>query len=109
MMQQLIYGKEWKTWSIPKPIAKFGAWVQDHFPLMKEGFIKPWMIDLADDHYELDISRAKNTLGWQPKHRLDKVIPRWVEELKRDPVMWYDENKLKAPRGFLQKQIKKNQ
>lgn len=105
MMQRLIHGKEWKTWSVPKKIAKIGAWVQEHLPLMKPSFIKPWMIDLADDHYELDISRAKNVLGWQPIHRLDKVIPRWVEELKTDPVMWYDENKLKAPRGLAQKRI----
>ncbi len=103
IMQRLIYGKEWKTWSIPKPIAKVGAWLQEHLPLMKPSFIKPWMIDLADDHYELDISRAKKILGWEPKHRVDQVIPNWIGELKLDPVMWYDENKLKAPKGFLQK------
>lgn len=106
MMQRLIYGKEWKTWSLPKSIAKIGAWLQEHLPFMKPSFIKPWMIDLADDHYELDISRARNILGWEPKHRLDQVIPKWIEELKRDPVMWYDENKLKAPRGFFQKRIR---
>jgi nucleoside-diphosphate-sugar epimerase len=103
MMQQLLYGKEWKTWSVPKILAKIGAWLQGHLPFMKPTFIKPWMIDLADDHYELDISRAKNVLGWQPKRRVDKTLPKWVEELQRDPVMWYDENKLKAPHGFFQK------
>lgn len=106
MMQRLIYGKEWKTWSVPKKIAKIGAWMQDHLPLMKPGFIKPWMIDLADDHYELDISRARKILGWQPRYRVDKVIPKWIEELKMDPVMWYDENKLKAPHGLAQKRNK---
>jgi nucleoside-diphosphate-sugar epimerase len=105
MMQRLIYGREWKTWSIPKPIAKFGAWVLDHMPFMKPSFIKPWMIDIADDHYELDISRAKSVLGWQPKYRVDRVIPQWIEELKKDPLMWYDENKLKAPHGLAQKSI----
>lgn len=105
MMQRLIYGKEWKTWSVPKPIAKVGAWGQEHLPLMKPSFIKPWMIDRADDHYELDITRAKKVLGWQPKYRVDKVIPRWIEELKRDPVMWYDENKLRAPRGLANKRV----
>ncbi len=104
-MQQLLHGKEWKTWSIPKPIAKVGAWFQEHLPFMKPSFIKPWMIDIADDHYELDISRAKRVLGWQPKYRVDKVIPKWVEELKRDPLMWYDENKLKPPHGLSQMRI----
>lgn len=106
MMQRLIHGKEWKTWSVPKPIAKVGAWGQEHLPFMKPSFIKPWMIDIADDHYELDISRAKKYLGWQPKYRVDKVIPKWVAELKRDPVMWYDENKLKAPHGLAQMRVK---
>jgi nucleoside-diphosphate-sugar epimerase len=100
MMQRQIHGREWKTWSIPKPIAKIGAWVQDHLPYMKKGFIKPWMIEIADDHYELDISLAKKVLGWQPKHRVDQVIPKWVGELKKDPVEWYDENKLKVPHGL---------
>lgn len=89
---------DWKTYSVPKPIAKFGAWVQDHLPLGKESFIKPWMIDLADDHYELDISRARQYLEWTPKRSLRAAIPKMVEELKSDPRTWYDENKLKFPR-----------
>jgi len=98
MMQRQLYGKEWKTWSVPKPIAKAGAWAQEHLPFMKPSFIKPWMIDLADDHYELDISRARKVLGWEPKKRVDRVIPQWIEELRRDPLMWYDENKLRPTR-----------
>ncbi len=106
MMQRLIFNREWKTWSIPKPIAKFGAWILDHLPFVKSGFIKPWMIDRADDHFELDITKARNVLGWQPKNRVDKTIPKWVEELKRDPVMWYDENKLRRPRGLESMRVK---
>lgn len=100
LMARLIHGSEWKTWSVPKPIAKVGAWTQQHLPFMKESFIQPWMIDLADDHYELDISRAKRLLGWEPKHRLAETIPRWVKELKEDPILWYDENKLKKTKHF---------
>lgn len=95
MMQREVHGKEWKTWELPKPLAKVGAFVQEHLPFMKHGFIKPWMIDRADDHYELDITRAEKELGWRPKYRVDQVIPKWVAELKSDPVMWYDENKLR--------------
>ena len=29
--------------------------------LDQDAFVKPWMIDLADDHYELDIGRAPRT------------------------------------------------
>jgi nucleoside-diphosphate-sugar epimerase len=99
-MQRALFCKEWKTWSVPKPFAKMGALCLEHLPFVKSGFIKPWMIDLADDHYELDISKAKNQLGWVPKHRVDKVISHWAKQLKEDPVMWYDENKLKAPRNL---------
>jgi nucleoside-diphosphate-sugar epimerase len=105
LMQKLIHGKEWKTWGIPKPFAKIGAWAQEYI-LRKKGFIKPWMIEIADDHYELDVTRAKKILGWQPRHRVDQVIPKWIQELKIDPVEWYDENKLKVPAG-LEQMIKK--
>ena len=90
-----IFGRDWKTWSLPKPIAKIGAWCQDHLPFFKKTFIKPWMIDLADDHYELDITRAKKVLNWQPKHKVIESIPMWIEQLKAEPLAWYDENKLK--------------
>ncbi len=95
MMQKAIYGKEWKTWSLPKWVAKMGTWCMEHL-LCRESFIKPWMIDISDDHYELDVSRAERLLGWKPHHSVDKAIPAWAQELKEDPVMWYDENKLRA-------------
>lgn len=98
MMQQLLYGKEWKTYKIPKFIAKLGAWAKEHLPFMHKSFIKPWMIDYAEDHYELDISRAKSALGWRPKNSLARVIPKWVDELRRDPLTWYDENQLRRSR-----------
>jgi nucleoside-diphosphate-sugar epimerase len=104
LMARLIHGREWKTWSVPKWIAKIGAWCQQHLPFMKRSFIQPWMIDLADDHYELDISRAQRILGWNPKYTLEQTIPRWVKELKEDPILWYDENKLKRPKGLGAKQ-----
>lgn len=102
MMQRQIHGGEWKTWSIPKAIAKVGAYILMYLPFVKTGFIQPWMIDIADDHYELDITRAKTVLGWQPKRRIDQVISKWVKEVKSDVQEWYDENKLKAPRGLEQ-------
>lgn len=95
LMQRLIHKREWKTWSIPKPIAKVGAWFQEHLPFVKKSFIKPWMIDFADDHFALDISRAKKFLGWEPKHKLEDTIPLWVKQLERDPTTWYDENRLR--------------
>lgn len=97
-MAYLLHQKEWKTWRIPKPIAKIGAWFQNHLPFMKSSFIKPWMIQIADDHYELDISKARKYLGWEPKHSLGKTLCKWAEQLKQDPVTWYQENSLILPK-----------
>jgi nucleoside-diphosphate-sugar epimerase len=100
-MGQLLWNKDWKTYSVPKFLAKIGAWVLDHLPFHADSFIKPWMIDIADDHYELDISHARQVLGWEPKRKVLDMIPKWVEEIRRDPVTFYDKNKLHAPhKGF---------
>ena len=90
-MGLLIHGEEWETIEIPKPIAKAGAWVQD---LFGDPFIKPWMIDRADDHYELDISRAGKLLDWKPKHQLMDSLVAMIDNLKTDPLAWYKRNEL---------------
>lgn len=98
---ELIHGKSWETKHIPKPLAKTGAWLQEKVS-MGDPFIKPWMIDLADDHYELDISRAKTVLEWNPKHSLEETLPKMVAGLKANPADWYRKNKLELP-GRLKK------
>lgn len=97
-ISQLIRGKGLKTYRIPKPFAKLGAWLQDHTPWMEESFIKPWMIDYADDNYSLDISRIKNILDWSPKHRLSQMLPIMIRDLKANPLKWYKINGLTAPK-----------
>lgn len=97
---RLIHGAEWKTRQIPGVVAKMGARMQDLLPLGRPSFIKPWMVDLADDNIELDITRAKTILGWEPKHTLRDTLPRMVPALKADPITWYRENELK-PRLWL--------
>jgi len=94
-ISHLLYGKEFSTLRIPKPIAKVGSWIQNHLPFMPHSFIKPWMISLADDHYELDISRARKELGWSPKHAIDTTLPVMIDALRADPVGWYKINGLK--------------
>ncbi len=77
---------------IPKWFAKVGAFMQN---LFGKAFIKPWMIDLADDHFEMDSSKAKKLLGWQPKHSLRETLPKMIKKLKDDPKAFYKVNKLK--------------
>lgn len=99
---RLLHDETWDTHQIPKPVAMTGAWLQDALPVGEEPFIKPWMIDLADDHYELDITRARTMLGWQPKRTLRATIPKMIDALKADPLHWYRENKLTPPASLIQ-------
>lgn len=62
--------------------------------LDQDSEIKPWMIENSDDHYEIDISRARNELGWQPRHSLAVTLPEMIRRLKQDPTDWYAKNKL---------------
>jgi len=94
----LLGKKEFQTIRVPKWIAKLGSWVQCHIPFAKKPFIRPWMIDLADDHYELDISYAKELLDWEPKHSLENTLPIMINELEKDRAHWYKLNQLDLPK-----------
>lgn len=95
---ELIHGEEWPTIRVPKVVAKAGAWAEEKLAAEgEETFIKPWMIDLADDHYPIDIARARQKLGWEPKHRLRDTLGEMVARLKRDPKRWYQINGLPTP------------
>lgn len=94
---RLVHGEEWHTREIPESVAKAGARLQDAIPFGDEPFIKPRMIDFADDHYELDITRAREVLGWEPTRGLRETLPKMIEALEADPARWYRENKLEPP------------
>jgi UDP-glucose 4-epimerase len=93
----LIYKKKWPMIWLPKFAAKFGAWAQGLLPGPKP-FIKPWMVDLADDNYQVTVERAKNVLGWVPKHSLRKTLPLIIADMKKDPVKWYKRHKMPVPK-----------
>ena len=92
---QLIHGEEWATLNVPAPVAKVGAWVQEHLP-GGDPFIKPWMIDHADDHYALDTRHARAMLEWAPVHTLRATLPAMVRRLVQEPQRWYEANELEA-------------
>lgn len=96
-ISELIRNKTFKTYRIPKLVAKVGAWFQDNTPFFKDTFVQPWMVDVADDHYDVDIARAKKVLGWRPKHFIGSSLPLIIENLKRDPITWYKQNGLEIP------------
>jgi len=93
---ELVWGREWPTVRLPDAVAEARAWL----PKRTHGtdpFVRPFMIELADDHYGLDVSRAEKLLGWKPRHHLMEELPRIVENLRRDPARWYRENGLAVP------------
>jgi nucleoside-diphosphate-sugar epimerase/uncharacterized membrane protein len=101
-----IHGDEhWATIALPKPLAKTGAALEQSLePVIPDSidqgerpFIRPFMIELADDHYALDISRAAEWLGWRPSHRIEETIPTLIANLKADPLKWYKANKIRPP------------
>ncbi len=102
----LIFGaEEWKTLTVPAAVAKPGAWLEqqaepvvpDVIDQGEKPFIRPFMIDLASDHYELDCSRARDWLGWQPQHDIYDGLETLVENLLADPAQWYDDNGITQP------------
>lgn len=102
----LIHGVEdWPTLRLPKAAAAVGAWAQEKLePVVPDAidqgeppFIKPFMVRMADDHYELDITRARQLLGWEPRHWLKDRLPDMIRTLKQDPAAWYEANGLMPP------------
>lgn len=99
LIGQELHGKDWRTLPVPVPVAKAGAKVREKNPFGEDPFIGAWMIDQASDHYAVDISRAKQHLGWEPRHSLRDTIPKMVANLQENPPGWYDENGLEPPRS----------
>jgi nucleoside-diphosphate-sugar epimerase len=92
---RLIHGDpDWQTTTVPKALAKTGAWIQDKVPGIEEPFIKPWMIDLADAHYALSVSRARSVLNWAPCHALRETLPKMIAALRANPRQWYVDHDL---------------
>lgn len=106
---RLLHGAdEWSTLRLPKVIAAAGSWAQHTFEpvipdMIDKGeppFVRPFMIPMSDDHYALDVRRARDLLGWEPKHRLQEELPRMVGLLKSDPLRWYKANGITPPLWF---------
>jgi nucleoside-diphosphate-sugar epimerase len=101
---ELLHGEEWPTVRIPKAAAKVGAWAKGKMASGEEDkpFIKPWMVDLADQNYPVDVSRARERLGWSPRHTLRSTLPQIIENLRQDPKQWYQEHKFPMPEALEQ-------
>jgi nucleoside-diphosphate-sugar epimerase len=102
----LIHGQdEWATIRLPTTAAAAGAWLQDKAePLVPDAidhgerpFIQPFMTVMASHHYALDTRKARELLGWKPRHRLSDELPAMIATLKDDPAAWYETNRVTPP------------
>ncbi|MDQ1921563.1 NAD-dependent epimerase/dehydratase family protein [Massilia pseudoviolaceinigra] len=101
----LLHGEPWETRRIPKAVAAAGAWFQQKAEIVvpdaidrgQAPFVKPFMVRMADEHYELDISRAQTLLDWRPAHSLRRSLQTIIARLRADPPGWYRRNKLTLP------------
>jgi nucleoside-diphosphate-sugar epimerase len=101
----LLHGEPWDTRQIPKALAAAGAWVQQKAEVVvpdaidrgQAPFVKPFMVRMADEHYELDIARAQTLLGWRPERSLRRSLQTMIARLRADPPGWYQRNKLPLP------------
>ncbi len=102
----LLHGEqEWPTVQVPKAFAAAGLWVQSRLePVIPDAidkgqapFVRPFMAEMADDHYALDTRRARELLGWEPRHSFKDELPRLVQSLKDDPPGWYRRNGVTPP------------
>lgn len=102
---ELVHDESWQTFTLPQILARAGAWLQERSePLVPDAidrgekpFIRSFMIPLADDHYEPDISRARELLDWEPRHALGEHLEEMVRALRADPAGWYETNGLVKP------------
>lgn len=102
---QQIHGEDWATFQAPKPVAALGAWAQEKLePIIPDAlgqgekpFIRPFMVQMADDHYALDIRRAAELLDWRPRHHLRDELPALVDALLADPEGWHEANSVPLP------------
>jgi nucleoside-diphosphate-sugar epimerase len=94
---ELIHGREWPTIRLPKAVAKAGAWAQEKIQGEEDTFIKPWMIDRADDDYPVSIEHSREKLGWNPARRLRDTLPAIVQRMKENPERWLKVNGIDRP------------
>ena len=76
--------------TVPKFVALIGAFFL--YLIEKNGFLKPWMIQYADEHYEMDVSKAKQLIGWKPFRSLKSCLPSMLEIARDRPQDWLRAN-----------------
>ena len=91
-----FFGTARKPRHIPKPLARVGMSARNAMGrfLGSQPFERPWMADYIDLQLNVDATRTRELLEWEPHPRLEilRRIPFMLENMKTDPVEWFRRN-----------------
>ncbi len=92
-----IDGRPRQPIHLPKVLCKPGIWVRDLAgrAFGARPFERTWMADYVDRRMEIDASRTRHRLGWQPTPRLCLLerLPFLLEHRRGNPLEWYRRNR----------------
>jgi nucleoside-diphosphate-sugar epimerase len=91
-----FYGQTKKAILLPKLLCRIGIIFRTTLGRITgyRPFESPWMCKYIDFQMNMDASRTRKRLGWQPKPRLDilRRIPFIVENFRAEPGEWVHRN-----------------
>ena len=92
-----IYGKHLNLIHLPKWFVRvFLYLINSVYSLSgKRFFFKPWMVDIVDKKYRFNVDKAKKTLEWQPKFKLEQYVKVIIENLRKNTHRWFAINNIK--------------
>ncbi len=91
-----IYGKYLNLIHLPGWIVWICIYIVSNFHSLtgRRYFFKPWMLKLTDKKYRFNIDKAKRTLKWQPRFKLEQCLKIMIRNLKDNPRKWLSINKI---------------
>ncbi|NOR64492.1 MAG: NAD-dependent epimerase/dehydratase family protein, partial [Candidatus Scalindua sp.] len=91
-----IYGKYLNLIHLPGWIVWICIYIVSNFHSLTGSsyFFKPWMLKLTDKKYRFNIDKAKRTLKWQPRFKLEQCLKIMIRNLKDNPRKWLSINKI---------------
>ena len=96
---ELLHRVQWQTIRIPTAFARCWAWFKRKMAAARHNdpLGQPWLIDLAGEHYPVNVFKAQKRLDWHPEHKLQADLATMVANMRSDPKRWYDVNRLPIP------------
>jgi len=76
---------------VPPGLAALGAGIITLFS--RDNFVQPWMPKFAEEHFEFDLSRTEQVLGWKPTKRLLDTLPTMLSLASNDTNEWLTRNR----------------